>query len=131
MSAGEIADVDISLSKDITDMDDVSTSLLSSQLYSRKEDVVHLRKYRIRKLRKLVDKCRIKNIRFPMYYVRISTNLAKNVDAVTDVELLDLTTECLQSLGSDFTQKLSHRLVILPMNTGLFQRKLRKEKAPS
>ena len=37
-----------------------------------------------------------------MYYVRISTNLAKNVDAVTDAELLDLTTECLQSLGSDF-----------------------------
>ena len=101
---GEIADVDISLSKDITDTDDVSTStsLLSSQPYSRKEDVVRLRKYRIRKLRKLVDKCRIKNIRFPMYYVRISTNLAKNVDAVTDVELLDLTTECLQSLGSDF-----------------------------
>ena len=98
---GEIGDVDISSSKDITDTDDVSTSLLSSQPYSRKQDVMHLRKYRIRKLRKLVDKCCVKNIKFPMYYVRISKNLARNIKAVTDAELLELTTECLQSLGSD------------------------------
>ena len=60
-----------------------------------------LREYRIRKLKKLVDKCRIKKIKFPKNFVSISTRLADNTDSVTDDELIALTTECLQSLDSD------------------------------
>ena len=60
-----------------------------------------MRKYRIRKLRKLVDKCRSKKIFFSKYFVDISSRLAKNVDTVTNAELTELTTECFQSLNSE------------------------------
>ena len=81
--------------------DDQNTSLLSAQ-HSDEEDSVRLRKYRERKLHKLVDKCCIKNIRFTQYYVRISTKMAKDPSTCTDTELVELTTECLQALGSDY-----------------------------
>ena len=36
------------------------------------------------------------------YYVRISTKMAKDPSTCTDTELVELTTECLQALGSDY-----------------------------
>ena len=36
------------------------------------------------------------------YYVRISTKMAKDPSMCTDTELVELTTECLQALGSDY-----------------------------
>ena len=83
------------------DSDDQNTLLLSAQ-HSDEGDSVRLRKYRERKLRKLVDKCHIKNIRFTQYYVHISTKMAKDPSTCTDAELVELTTECLQALGSDY-----------------------------
>ena len=36
------------------------------------------------------------------YYARFSTKMAKDPSMCTDAELLELTTECLQALGSDY-----------------------------
>ena len=94
--------MDISSSVTPTDgSDKQSTSLLSAQT-SDDGDSYRLRKYRERKLRKLVDKCHCKNIRFMQYYVRISTKMANNPESCSNVELLELTTQCLQSSGSDY-----------------------------
>ena len=80
--------------------DEQNTSLLSA-IKTDESDAVRLRRYRERKIRKLVDKCRLKNIRFPYKFVRISSKLATNIASCTDAELIELTTECIQSLGSD------------------------------
>ena len=81
--------------------DDQNTSLLSAQ-HSDEGDSARLRKYRERKLCKLVYKCRVKNIRFMQYYIRISTKMAKDPSTCTDTELVELTMDCLQALGSDY-----------------------------
>ena len=36
------------------------------------------------------------------YYVHINTKMAKDPLTCTDTELVELTTECLQALGSDY-----------------------------
>ena len=43
----------------------------------------------------------LKNICFPQYFVTISTKVAENISNCTDNELIELITECIQSLGSD------------------------------
>ena len=80
--------------------DEQNTSLLSA-IKTDESDAIRLRRYHERKIRKLVDKCRVKNIRFPYKYMQISSKLAMNIASCTDAELIELTTECIQSLGSD------------------------------
>ena len=67
---------------------------MKSTQHSDKGDATHLRKSRERKLHKLVDKCRVKNIRFAQYYVHISKKMARDPALCSDVELVELTTEC-------------------------------------
>ena len=58
-------------------------------------------------IRKLVDKYRKKNIRFPQHYVNLSSKLAEDITLCTDAILIYLTTECIQSLGSDDSERES------------------------
>ena len=93
-------EIDKSSGKSNTDYSDENTSLLTVP-QSRDSDDKWLRWYRERKLKKLVDKCRVKNIRFTQYYVEISSKMAVDPKSCMDEELIDLMTECLTSLGSD------------------------------
>ena len=86
--------------------DDQNTSILSA-IKSSKHDEGRLWMYRERKIRKLVDKCRKKNIRFPQHYVNLSSKLAEDITLCTDAELIDVMTECIQSLGSDDSERES------------------------
>ena len=90
----------MSSGKSNTDFSNENTSLLTAPC-SRDSDEKQLRRYRERKLKKLVDKCRVKNIHFTQYYVEISSKMAVDPKSCTDEELIDLMTECLTSLGSD------------------------------
>ena len=88
------------MGKSNTDYSDENTSLITVP-HSRDSDDKQLRRYHEHKLKKLVDKCCVKNIRFTQYYVEISSKMAVDPKSCTDEELIDLTTECLTSLGSD------------------------------
>ena len=57
-----------------------------------------LRQRAIRKLKHLVGKCCKKWIKFSQKYFNISKQLASNPSSVTDTELMELWTECLESL---------------------------------
>ena len=59
-----------------------------------------MHKYSIRKLKKLVDKCCRKCIHFPKKFCDISKRLAKDADLVTDNEIIELRTECFESLNN-------------------------------
>ena len=75
-----------------------NTSFLCSQNSEKEEDFVILRQRAIRKLKRLVDKCCMKRIKFSQKYFNISKRLASNPSSVTDAELMELRTECLESL---------------------------------
>ena len=75
-----------------------NTSFLCSQNSEKEEDFIMLRQRAIRKLKCLVDKCCMKRIKFPQKYFNISKRLASNPSSVTNAELMDLRTECLESL---------------------------------
>ena len=83
-----------------SDDDQDNSSLLSSQSSVREKKDNKYCAYRIRKLRKLVDKCRERKIKFPKVFCDISDRLAKKPDTVTSDELDKLNVECLQSLDS-------------------------------
>ena len=87
--------------KSNAELSDENTSLLSAIKHTRPDDSARLRKYHERKICKLVDKCHLRNICFPQYFVAISTKVAENISNCTNNELIELTTECIQSLGSD------------------------------
>ena len=87
--------------KSNAELSDENTLLLLAIKHTHADDSTCLRKYCERKIRKLVDKCRLKNICFPQYFVAISTKVAENISNCTDNELIELMTECIQSLGSD------------------------------
>ena len=76
-----------------------NSSFLCSQ-HSDKEDSSKMRERAIRKLKKLVDKCCGKRIKFSNKYFDISKWLATQTDSVTDQEIHDLKSECLESLGT-------------------------------
>ena len=57
-----------------------------------------LRQQAIHKLKHLVDKCCKKQIKFSQKYFNISKRLASNPSSVTDTELMELWTECLELL---------------------------------
>ena len=59
-----------------------------------------MRKYSIRKLKKLVDKCCGKHIHFPKKFCEISKRLAKDPDLISDNEIIELCTECFESLNN-------------------------------
>ena len=75
-----------------------NTSFLCSQNSEKEEDFIMLRQRAIRKLKRLVDKCCMKWIKFSQKYFNISKRLASNPSSVTDAELMELRTECLESL---------------------------------
>ena len=76
-----------------------NSSFLCSQ-HSDKEDSSKMRERSVRKLKKLVDKCCRKRIKFSTKYFDISKRLAAETDSVTDQEIYDLRSECLESLGT-------------------------------
>ena len=61
-----------------------NTSFLCSQNSEKKEDFVMLRQRVIRELKRLVDKCCKKWIKFSQKYFNISKRLASNPSSVTD-----------------------------------------------
>ena len=75
-----------------------NTSFLCSQNSEKEEDLVMLRQPAIRKLKCLVDKCCLKWIKFSQKFFNINKCLANNPKSVTDDELTELCTECLESL---------------------------------
>ena len=75
-----------------------NTSFLCSQNSEKDEDFIMLRQRAICKLKRLVDKCCMKWIKFSQKYFNISKWLASNPSSVTDAELMELRTECLESL---------------------------------
>ena len=74
-----------------------NTSFLCSQNSEKEEDFVMLRQRAIRKFKRLVDKCHKKWIKFSQKYFNISKWLVSNPSSVTDTELMELRTECLES----------------------------------
>ena len=79
---------------------DEEDSILSSQYSDKHLDSTQIRKYSIRKLKKLVDKCCKKCIHFPKKFCEISKRLAKDADLITDNEIIELHTECFESLNN-------------------------------
>ena len=79
---------------------DEEDSILSSQYSDKHLDSAWIRKYSIRKLKKLVDKCCKKCIHFPKKFCEISKRLAKDPDLITDNEIIELRTECFESLNN-------------------------------
>ena len=60
-----------------------------------------LREYRVRKLKRLVDKCHKRKIVFPDCFVELSSCFAKDPSYLNDNEIIELIAECNQSLDSD------------------------------
>ena len=79
---------------------DEEDSILSLQYSDKELHSARIRKHSIRRLKKLVDKCCIKCIHFPKKFCEISKRLAKDSDLVTDNEIIELRTECFESLSS-------------------------------
>ena len=79
---------------------DEEDSILSSQYSDKELNSTWMHKYSIRKLKKLVDKCCKKRIHFPKKFCEISKRLAKDADLVTDNEIIELCTECFESLNN-------------------------------
>ena len=63
------------------------------------DDNTRIREYHIRKLKHLIDKCYRKRLRFHYKYVEISQRLAHNTNMVSDIELDELRSECVESLS--------------------------------
>ena len=79
---------------------DEEDSILSSQYSDKELNSAWMHKYSIRKLKKLVDECCKKHIHFPKKFCDISKRLAKDADLVTDNEIIELCTECFESLNN-------------------------------
>ena len=79
---------------------DEEDSILSSQYSDKELHSAWICKRSIRRLKKLVDKCCTKCIHFPKKFCKISKRLAKDLDLVTDNEIIELRTECFESLSS-------------------------------
>ena len=66
-----------------------------------KQSAKRLREYRVRKLKKLIDCCHKKKIKFPDNIIQLSSCFAKNTELLTDEDLIELIAECNQCLASD------------------------------
>ena len=63
------------------------------------DDNTHICEYHIRKLKHIIDKCYWRRIRFAKNYVEISQHLAHNTNMVSDIELEELRSECVEALS--------------------------------
>ena len=81
--------------------DEGNGSMVSSHSSGLKKTAKHLREYHVRKLKKLVDRCHKKKIKFPDNIVDLSSRFLNNSDLLMDDDLIELMAECNQSLASD------------------------------
>ena len=65
-------------------------------------DESRLRDYKLRKVSKLVRRCRTKNIKFDKKYVDLSYELTTNPETMTMADMEALRVECTEGLGSDY-----------------------------
>ena len=79
-----------------------TSSLFSSQSIVKSDDESHMRQYKLRKVKKIVAKCRIRKIKFDKYFVNLSYQLAQDEDSLSMAELEKLRVECNEALGSDY-----------------------------
>ena len=61
-----------------------------------------MQQYKLRKVKKIVAKCRNKKIKFDKYFVNLSFELAENEDSLSMAQLEQLRVECNEALGSDY-----------------------------
>ena len=85
---------------DTEDAASVSTQTGMSRKLSSEDELV-LRKYRVRKGKRWIRRCKDKGIKFPKRICRISSDLIADPESVSDAALAELTQECLDALGSD------------------------------
>ena len=71
-----------------------TSSLLSSQKQMNSEEERNIRKYKYRKLKKLVHRCRENNIKFDKKFVDLSYQLSNAKESMTFTELEELRSEC-------------------------------------
>ena len=65
-------------------------------------DESRLRDYKLRKVSKLVRRCRTKNIKFDKKYVDLSYELTTSPETMTMADIEALRVECTEGLGSDY-----------------------------
>ena len=63
------------------------------------DDKSVIREYHIRKVKHVIDKCYRRKLRFPKKYVDISQRLGLNTNMVSDREIEELQSECLEALS--------------------------------
>ena len=63
------------------------------------DDKSVIREYHIRKVKHVIDKCYRRKLRFPKKYVDISQRLGLNTNMVSDREIKELRSECLEALS--------------------------------
>ena len=68
----------------------------------KSDDKSHMWQYKLRKVKKIVAKCRIRKIKFDKYFVNLSYQLAQDEDSLSMAELEKLRVECNEALGSNY-----------------------------
>ena len=79
-----------------------TSSLFSSQSIVKSDDESHMQQYKLRKVKKIVAKCRMRKIKFDKYFVNLSYQLAEDEDSLSMAQLEKLRVECNEALGSDY-----------------------------
>ena len=79
-----------------------TSSLFSSQSIVKSDDESRMRQYKLRKVKKIVAKCRIRKIKFDKYFVNLSYQLAEDEDSLSMAQLEKLRVECNEALRSDY-----------------------------
>ena len=79
-----------------------TSSLFSSQSIVKSDDESCMRQYKLRKVKKIVAKCRSRKIKFDKYFVNLSYHLTQGEDSLSMAELEKLRVECNEALGSDY-----------------------------
>ena len=90
----------------ITDSDaEEATGGICKTDFSRnvsRDEVEVLRKYRERKARKSVRRCKAKGLKFSKRICSVTSDLFRDPENVSDAALTELTQVCIEALGSDF-----------------------------
>ena len=79
-----------------------TSSLFSSQSIVKSDDESRMRQYKLRKVKKIVAKCRSRKIKFDKYFVNLSYQLVQDEDSLSMAELEKLRVECNEVLGSNY-----------------------------
>ena len=85
-----------------------TSSLFSSQNIVKSDDESRMRQYKLRKVKKIVAKCRIRKIKFDKYFVNLSYQLAQDEDSLSMAEL-----EKLNAMKCNTQMQWSFRLRLL------------------